>query len=481
MIGAVLVLALAPPPERVFKPCAKEEPAWTSARSAGDALDARIKALAPGEDATAALSELDRILAGDCHALLRQEQPGLAMPKSTESLKAWWEAGGREWIRWPLSPIAFSRTVAGTTGLRDVLKAIIPPTPRLSLAAKHDLTPATREILCPAESDSCGNDTAGWLKRAHQTFRLAARIDEPGVSRSFPLVVPDCDTSALNRPDEFNRYAFWRRCVEQKVGRQEALPLGRFRAPTEGLLAILDIGGHGDWSCRTCDELRVYDVASGAAWIAHRCRCADPMHGSDYVCAEYAESRARQTGRVAVDALREALWMLLLMPHVQENARLELTTLEIPHGIQPTWPDKPEARPSFVPSEARWWDRIAASDSGRLAGFGKIRWAWVRKGALIAASTLPTAGSFRSIEARRLGFTPDAASHGAVLVEVAEATFVEAAPEPKRAAEPASEAWAALGGMRVNDSEKRMLMSLIDALRIPPAKDLKTIANPREQ
>ena len=63
------------------------------------------------------------------------------------------------------------------------------------------------------------------------------------------------------------RYQKWHACIEELRPRQDALPLGRVRAPMRGFFVVRGRRGHYSF----CDEIRAYDLASGAAYVASSC------------------------------------------------------------------------------------------------------------------------------------------------------------------------------------------------------------------
>ncbi len=115
-----------------------------------------------------------------------------------------------------------------------------------------------------------------------------------------------------------------------------ALPLGRFRAPDRGWLVIRGRRGHYEF----CDELRAYDVETGAAYVAKSCSGLHLRPGGsvDFEATNASRKAAVEAGRVDVANLREAVWMILLAPQAQEGY-LSADYFSLPKGMVPTPPD----------------------------------------------------------------------------------------------------------------------------------------------
>lgn len=83
------------------------------------------------------------------------------------------------------------------------------------------------------------------------------------------------------------------------------MPIGKFKAPTDGWLVMGEDSGraHG------CERLRAYDLATGAAYVADACRGNGRL--------------AVQTGRVPLGALREAAFFLFFAGVIDTDTRTE--------------------------------------------------------------------------------------------------------------------------------------------------------------
>ena len=126
-------------------------------------------------------------------------------------------------------------------------------------------------------------------------------------------------------------------CVAAHRVQRWALPLGRFRAPDRGWLVIRGRRGHYEF----CDELGVYDVATGAA---HRAKSCSGLHlrpgGSvDHEATNAARRPTVESGRLDVANLREAVWMIVLAPEA-ERVFLNADYFPLPKGVVPTVPEE---------------------------------------------------------------------------------------------------------------------------------------------
>lgn len=323
--------------------------------------------------------------------------------RSRAALRAWWAEGGLDWM-WQF-------TRGHTPGA--ALEVVLPPDerPALSLEASpadHRL----RALLCAEGDEACGRETAGWMLRAEAAFVAHAARERERARRQAEESAADGDDESGPSGGEAERYAYctreathvppaerfplWRGCVAGARQQTSALPVGRVRAPTRGWLVVRGRRGHYAF----CDETRVYDLATGAAYVASSCSALALGGDGSVRTAETDAARrgAAVAGRLPVDALREAAWMLLLLDEVDAHHASELT---IPLPID-------------VPTRFR-------ADSSAGMGFGshwsssaqtRLAWAWVDGARVLAEGTLTWPISDRAAE-----------DHAASLLRVAEAAL----------------------------------------------------------
>jgi hypothetical protein len=215
------------------------------------------------------------------------------------------------------------------------------------------------------------------------------------------------------------RYGTLRDCFDGITPKISAMPLGRFKAPSDGWLVMAE-DGH-------CERVRAYDLATGAAIVAHGCR------GN-------ASGPSVDVGRVPLGALREATFFLFFAGVVEQHVRPEGHTYAIDADIS-------IGRP------------VNESRTIRLSGFstggGSRRvFSWMR------AENGIVKGRLSGTIAMGLTF-PDANAHASELLTIAEDGF-ESGCAP--AAPPPAIAWSS-PGPAVYGAAADFLRPSYDALR----------------
>jgi hypothetical protein len=379
-------------------PCKAKTPDWEAASKALEAFETRIAALADDGDAKPVKAELDALLTNECFALAAGDFHDATAFDSAVSLKAWWDDGGMSWL-------------AHYLVLGDLRESVVPPSRRRALTAAspkaktHPLAP----LLCPpsnarmTDATGCGHETSGWVKRADAS--LVRRAVHGRATSTMPTV-KDCTQDALAAGVAAeDRYAVFRACLDTVAMHRDALPLGRFKAPTDGWFVIA--GGRRS----SCIELFAYDLASGAAYRVRDCTGR----------GRSATAPATAIGRVPLALLREAVWMILLARVSEHDVLSEAATFAIPKEI-------PIGRPR---------NSGYGSTGGSGCGSSSPRsWSWMRAtgGALVGQAS-------GIIQWPSDGCT-DVDGHAGELVEVMEDGF-EAGCAP--AAAPTKVPWSAPG------------------------------------
>jgi hypothetical protein len=176
-----------------------------------------------------------------------------------------------------------------------------------------------------------------------------------------------------------DRYVAARTCLERLTKRGAALPLGRFRAPKSGWIVLRGRRGHYVF----CDELRAYDLATGAAFVARECSGLE-FGGDGFVDEKTTEARKKPetvAGRVPIDALRELALMMLLSPSVQDQVVLSASWYDLPGTVVPRRPKEetigPPERPGGWRSSAQtrlaWSWNVPGSKDGAPPTIRSIR------------------------------------------------------------------------------------------------------------
>lgn len=388
---ALPAAALSADEPAAIHPCKAKTPEWEAASKAADAIAARVDALADDGDPKLLEAELDRLLATPCFELSAGDPHDDSSFDSAISLKAWWDDGGGSWVDHYLARDETRHSVVSPTRRRSL-------TSGSAKAKRHPLAP----LLCPpsaarlTDATGCGHETNGWVKRANASLARWAAKDLLGSTVSTP---EGCAKAALSREVSADqRYGAYRECIEHVPLRHDALPLGRFKAPTDGWFVIA--GG----SPSRCTDLATYDLASGAAYRVSDCR--GRRHGS-------APALVTALGRLPVPLLREAVWMILLAQVSEQQVLTEATTFDVPKEIA--------------------IGRARGSGRGGTGGFGcgssaPRSWSWMRdrSGSL--------AGQASGILEWPTG-CGGADGHATELLEIAEDSFDEGctpAPAPAR-------------------------------------------------
>lgn len=333
------------------------------------------------------LAELNQslraLLTNHCFAFAEHENPRGVTAPSVAAFRAWWLAGGHGWLRSylhlgdPSSP----------EGQKIVLPPAMPQLPRLGSAEKE----IPIEMLCAPASD-CGPIVAGWEARAEAALRYHAvdngraapshAIGRSGAPEPKEPKAPKepkdpclAELARAARPSE--RYMGWRRCVDQQDEPEYGLPFGSFRPLVRGWLIVRGRRGHYQF----CDEVRAYDLATGAAFVAKDCSGLALRGNGSVDAAAIAQGRVQSTeiGRLPLDALREAAWMLALAPQVEARHR-HSRAVPLPKGLRPIWRvlhSTTGRGGSAWGSSAQTllgWAIVDAGDRGRTVARGRLTW-----------------------------------------------------------------------------------------------------------
>jgi len=302
------------------RPCAKDSPELADAKEKVAALDTQIRALKPADDPTAANEALIGLAHHRCLLLARIDDDELRA-EAAPALVYFWGNGGKFWIDDQLK-LATARTLLYPPPMRRVV----------SMETRPDHPMAS--LLCPLADARCGRETSGWWQRAEEYFQLKAmppvllnlNPDIVSLDWARTQVEAGCAADALALPDA-ERYATWERCARRlrKIG--FAMPLGRIRVPTSGWLVVRGRRGHYTY----CDEVRMYSLSTGAAYISQSCSLLMMLIAGD---GSPARNRQVARGSVAVDNARELAWMLLQLNETFEGP-INRDQFTIPAGIEP--------------------------------------------------------------------------------------------------------------------------------------------------
>jgi hypothetical protein len=294
-------------------PCIPGSEPERQARSELEALDRRIDALPAAGKPVEALEALDRLLSGPCFALAQGEGPS-PDPEDGLALRDFWERGGAWWVGHHLE--------FGAPHGEDKREpvAVSNPSVRKTLTLETDPAHPLAGLLCPVANERCGFETRGFVLRAARAFQLHAQARllsslNPS-SGALPETMHSCEKRALAEQPE-RRFESWRSCIKRIDIPTTALPLGQFKLPRSGWFILRGRRGHHAF----CDEIRAYDLGTGSAFVAASCSgLALRVGGSvDHVQTDAQRQVRHQTGRLPLEALREAALMILLSAEAQHD------------------------------------------------------------------------------------------------------------------------------------------------------------------
>ncbi|MFO7567571.1 MAG: hypothetical protein R6X02_33310 [Enhygromyxa sp.] len=291
--------ALVPKPAEIARPCAVESEAFERARREFETIGQRIEQLGPTDDPEPLWIALKQLVMSECFELRRvfDVYADDEAPSSGLALRTWWDDGGAEWIEQFLIP--------DMTWERPSVRVAFTP----ELAPDHPLA----DLFCPLAELDCDPRTRGWTLRAKQAFehhaerrwtRHRTRNAELPAVREWSR----CEQLATSKPDHLG-YETWIECIDHVTLRRSVFPIGGLRAPDAGWFIIRGRRGH----YRFCDEIRAFDLTTGSVHVAASCSGLALRNDGSVDGAQTSAGRVLQTtsGRVPVDALREAVWMAL--------------------------------------------------------------------------------------------------------------------------------------------------------------------------
>jgi hypothetical protein len=319
------------PETGVIRECTPGSAAHWEARDALRRFERQVETLDAAAPVDGPRQQLQDLLHLPCFALAF-ESLRVPVVDSVPSLKSWLERGGDVWLESLLELPRFG----------DAAHVIVPPdAPRTLRPGGTHHHAALDAYLCGPGDGACGHATRGWVMRAGvalERHRLASahdstRDDVSRPGRSAEAVSADCARAATTEPDAL-RYEAWRACVENYRDRRPLVPVAEFRAPDAGWLVVTGRRGHYDF----CDTVRAFNLADGATLMDDSCSSLVLQAGGDVNFDATNRRRVTTTrmGRVPVDALREAAWMLLFRHQFVEGQH-DADAVPLPEGFERQW------------------------------------------------------------------------------------------------------------------------------------------------
>lgn len=384
------------PEAGVIRACAPGSPPHWNARDALRRFERQVAALSDDAPVTVSTQRLARLLRQPCFELAFES---LRVPRvdSVPALRAWLERGGGFWLTSLLE-------MPESGGASHV---VVPPdAPRTLVPRGSNHQSALDEFLCPLGDAACGGATRGWVLRAAKAIEQhalaslgdtnATTVSRP--ARSAQTVSDDCVRAATTEPDAL-RYEAWRACVENYRDVRALVPVAEFRAPTQGWLIVAGRRGHYDF----CDTVRAFNLADGTALFDDSCSAlALERDGSvNREKTNVGRVSAVRVGRVPVDALREAAWMLMFRHQFVPGQR-DADVVPLPPGFERRWDRTYPPAQFSITRQSGWFSTAQTSLTWALAAGGQ---------AFAGTVTWPSSSD-------------GAEEHAAHLLEIAEAGFV---------------------------------------------------------
>jgi hypothetical protein len=314
--------AAEPQPAEIDRPCIEGSPEFVDVEKKLAALDGQIRTLKPDSDHRPANEALMALMRHQCLALANVDENALHA-EAAPALTEFWEAGGRQW----------AESVLKLDKRREL---VLPPLMRKVVAKESRPDLSALSVLCSLAEAECGKETLGWSARAQAFFTSQARQvphfdapDTPSASITplweTKLATEEYCKDLATAQTEARQYEEWAQCIASIPQRGPVMPLGRIKAPKSGWLVVRHSGG---WVSSPCEDVRIYSLATGAAYISRSCA----WNGIDKVLPE--RKLVLEPGSVAMDNVREAAWMMLQMRDVTVASRNYPVAWKVPVGVK---------------------------------------------------------------------------------------------------------------------------------------------------
>lgn len=296
--------------------CSPKTDEYEDAQDVLHALDQLVEGLEPDADPTPFNEALEDLLRHPCFELALLDVQELPKVTSAVAAAEYWDRGAHYWLE---SYLDLHRSGAS---------AHFPPSVRQALTKETNPDHPLRKWLCSARDDSCGGLADAWASRATLAFDRWVT----GNPNHYELdeKTDKCGTDAMQAPAG-RRYAKWRECVDGLRVRRRALPLGGLGVVDEGWLVVRGRRGHYSF----CDEVRAYDLDTGAAYVASSCSGLQLQSGGsvDHKATDDQREDLVKVGTLPINYLREAAWMMLSIEASQEEVLLTGERHPLPLGV----------------------------------------------------------------------------------------------------------------------------------------------------
>lgn len=397
-------------------------------------LNKQVDSLKRTDSPAKAVTELHALLKTECF-LPAAETDRIPRPDTALSLKEWWSEGGLDWLESYLEVPVLGEKANPKPHI------VVPPDVRRTLNLESHAEHALRRFLCSLNDPTCGANTRGWRQRAEHFFEAHQAMaeksdrlwDQERPALGVSVISRTCAQTALKQPVR-NQYLAWRDCIEQHRPTQVALPLGDFRAPEDGWLVVSGRRGHYAF----CDSTRAYHLETGAAFVSES--CSSLVLNTDGTVDRVATNKARTVrtavGRMQVQNLQEALWMMLFRAEA-ESLQVQAAYFPLPGGLARRFAVPPSRADTTL-------DSLTTMSS---TAHTTLAWQWIPADGPAVAGELTWPSSFDAAEA-----------HAVSLLTIAEKGFVDgcALRWP-----PAASARRSSAIVRLNDASDEALTELV--------------------
>ncbi|HTV25573.1 MAG TPA: hypothetical protein VMG12_43050, partial [Polyangiaceae bacterium] len=186
-----------------------------------------------------------------------------------------------------------------------------------------------RPLLCSVRDTACIESTRAFRLRAEGWLELDA--ERARLARGGEAIRTRTCGDGLNDVAPDARLVTWLECLESDRDERLALPLVGASQPAHGWLLLSGRRGHYEF----CDEVRAYELASGAAYSVGSCSGLALQSGGsvDQRATDAGRSLETSFGFIPPLALQEALWFLLTAPELRPYA--DSFGIAVPDGVPP--------------------------------------------------------------------------------------------------------------------------------------------------
>jgi len=380
-----------------LRPCRPDDPARLRASADLYSLDAAINRLDPDASVAELVQRLDNLMASKCFQMLPRNDCARNHWSSAAALKRYWYAGGSGHLRSFLD-----------LGKPEQSWLRLPP--ELPWSLETDTFQAGNPLhdqICSGGDDGCGLETAAWSARLRRIVEREAPPRCPG--EQPPATAAACTAFAVKGHPRL-RFQRFIDCLSTLQRTPRVLPVGQLRVQREGWLAIWGRRGR----TRFCDELRAFDLATGAQVSVSRCGSRTlGRHG--FVAADLVGDERIELGHVSVEAIRETAWTLLMQHGVRASLQLRGVFAELPASIPRSLPRDRAALADPDPLIHRTCLSVNSEDS-------TLSWSAYVRGQYAATGSLPRRRDPNDAHNDGLG------DHAASLLRRADTSFIRGCP-----------------------------------------------------